>query len=181
MKALIGQAEGHARKGEWDGVRGPLARLRDEPESLLRAQLALAEVGPDGNAFLKAAVENPDATASPWLLLRLIDLGTKAGLPEETLLAVAKKIPDAALRGRGQLLIFRAKLAQSKEAGDEKAAEAVEPKTLSALLAKQALARHNTRRDSGFAKTVQTWEESAKAFGAAGVILGLRGDEEKKR
>ncbi len=187
----MGEAEAFARKGDMTSARQRLGILQDE--NMLRARIALAATNPESKDEAELALkfaetrykEAPDPKVS-WLLLRLIDLGARAGVAEDRLQAVAKVIAGDegvnSLRGRGQLLAFRAKLSRSKDAGDESAIDAIEKQSLSKLLAKQVLARHNTRRDSGFAKTVQSWSDPDKAFGAAGALLGLRsGDDEKKK
>ena len=188
LAAGLGQIEANARKGDLVSARRGLTLVQSDPLLLLRARIALAAANPEGKEDIEAALkfaetafkDNPDPSVS-WLLLRLIDLGARAGVAEDRLLAVAKVIAGDesgtnSLRGRGQLLAFRAKLSHSKDAGDESAIEAIEKQSLAKLLAKQALARHNTRRDSGFAKTVQSWNDPDKAFGAAGALLGLHGE-----
>ena len=179
---LIGQAEGYARKGEWDKVRSPLDRLQDG-EDRFRTLIALAAVGSEGKEYLEEAIKTP-GPGHVSLYLRLIDVGANAGVAEDRLQALANSIPappsDASPRGRGQLLAFKTKLERSKAAVDEKAADAVGTGTLSALLAKMALARHNTRLDGGFAKTVQTWSDPDKAFGSAGAILGCAAAENSR-
>jgi hypothetical protein len=196
----MGQVEGLARKGSWGEARSALVKLQgDEVRDRFRVHVAVAAIGPEGKDDLEAALKLAEAfrsTSDPgtvWTMLRLIDLGAGAGVPDERLMAIADRIGgkrdpeeparvDVSLRGRGQLLALRAKLARSKEAADDKLVEAVEPRSLSALLAKQALARHNTRLDSGFLKTAQSWSDPAKAFGTVGALQGLRsGDERKKR
>ena len=52
---------------------------------------------------------------------------------------------------------------------------------MSAPVGRFLLARRNTQLDSGYAKTVQTWEEPDRQFGSAGVALGLRGDDDKEK
>jgi hypothetical protein len=180
--AAMGQAEAAARQGEWDNAHNYVAKVND-PNLQVRARITLASVGPQGkddlDTALKAAVQAQDLP--PWWLLELVDLGGRAGTPEDRLQAVANRISDSSLRGRGQLLVFRAKLARSKAAGDEKDIELIDKTALlSARLAKLALARHNTRLDSGFLKTVQTWDEAAKAFGLAGALQGLHGAEDEE-
>jgi hypothetical protein len=186
---MVGTAEASARNGDWDNAKKTAASL-ENAEYRLRALVAVASVGPGGKASLEEAIKlaNSPQNFNAWVLLRLLDLGARAGIADDQLEAVAKRIThedpsvSSSLRARGQLLAFKAKLAASKGAGDDKAIEAIDSKSLSAMLAKQALAQHNTRLDSGFAKTVQTWDDPAKAFGAAGALLGLRpGDEEEKK
>ena len=111
-------------------------------------------------------------------MLEVVDVAARAGVSDDRLQAVANAIGDPALRGRGQLVIFRTKLASTKGAGDDKEIDAIDKKALSAMLAKLALARHNTRLDSGFLKTVQTWDDPAKAFGLAGALQGLHGGKD---
>ena len=186
---LMGQAEGHARKNDWVAARKALQELAPAGASVedqLRVRIALGAVGgAESKEYLEESTTIVAPDASPWLWIRLIDLGTKAGMADDRLQAAANKIVDAdpnlrSLRGRGQLLIFRAKLAGTKGAAENKGIETIAP-SLSILLAKQALARHNAKRDSGFLKTVQTWSDPDKVFGLAGALQGLHSGDEKEK
>jgi len=44
------------------------------------------------------------------------------------------------------------------------------------LLARAALARHNTRQNRGWADAVEKWDEGPRAFGQVGAALGMQGE-----
>jgi hypothetical protein len=186
---MAGRAEGLARRGEWEAARkvhtdkyGPQAEFRARAVVALVALEAGAPDAPrDVEEALKFLLSNVSSRGQlPWLLWRLTDAGVRAGLPEETLQALAAASSDPALRGRAQLAVLRAQLAKSPQAAEDAAADKVEAKSVSRLLAAQVLARHNTRRDPDWAKAVPGWDEPRRAFGSLGVVLGLQ-DRDKGR
>src|SRR5439155_359459 len=77
---------------------------------------------------------------------------------------VVATIPDRAVRGQAQLVLFRARLAASKQVVEESAVGKVDPETLSHQLAREELARHNIPFDSGWAKVIRGWPEPQRAF-----------------
>jgi hypothetical protein len=111
-----------------------------------------------------------------WAVVRLVEVAARSGIAEERLRVVAAAIPEREVRGRAQLVLFRARLAQNKDKVDDGAADAVNPKTLSHLLARAALARHNTRQNRGWADAVEKWDEGPRAFGQVGAALGMQGE-----
>jgi hypothetical protein len=84
---------------------------------------------------------------------------------------VVATIPDRAVRGQAQLVLFRARLAASKQVVEEPAVGKVDAETLSHQLAREELARHNIPYDSGWAKVVRGWPEPQRAFGSLGEAL----------
>jgi hypothetical protein len=86
-------------------------------------------------------------------------------------------LPDRALKARVYLALLQARLAGSKQVVAESVLDTIDSKTLAFLLAGEALARHNVRYDSGWAKIVPNWDEPRRYFGLMGVALGMqRGD-----
>jgi hypothetical protein len=184
---LVGQAEGLARRGDWGPARERLkAANRYGAEVQLRVLVGLAAAAPVGakaedKSDLEAAVAlagkmkgRPEASGP---LLRLARLAARAGLPEDQQLSVAAAIAAPAPRGLAQLAVLRARLASAQQVVGEDAAAKVDGKGLAHLLAREALARHNVRRDGGWAKVVQGWEEPERSFGSLGVALGMQGKD----
>src|SRR5262249_36864931 len=115
-----------------------------------------------------------------WPFLRLTQLAIRAGLSEERAQTFTAVIANRAVRGRAQLALFRVRLDQAKQLVEESAVDTVEPRSLGRTLAGQALARHNTHRDTAWAKTVQGWQQPMQAFGSLGVALGLQDRDKGK-
>jgi hypothetical protein len=184
MEHLIGETEGLARLGQWDDAKQKAANRRFGPNAQFRAHVGLAAAAVDAKSaeavaaveaalnFFHAEVRNRRPLA--WDVYRLAALAQRAGVSEERLRALAEDNPDPALRGRTQLAAFRMQLARSKEAAEDGAAEQAVGPSVAQLLAFQALARHNTRRDADWAKGVASWEEPRRAFGSLGIALGLQ-------
>ncbi len=82
-------------------------------------------------------------------------------------------ISDPSLRGRAQLAVLQARLADPKQAGDPKLMDAVEPKTVAAWLARAEWARRN----SGATGAVKGWDGPDRAFGLLGLALGEQGGD----
>ena len=140
--ALVGRAEGLARLKKWNEARAA-AESAPTRDVQLRAYLELAAVALDdkktaGTNDVAAAVQAAQMAGggSPWLLLRLTRVGARAGVTPEALGSIAVLIPDASLRGRAQLAVLQARLADSKQAADPKLMDAVEQKTVAAWLAR---------------------------------------------
>jgi hypothetical protein len=176
---IIGEAEGLALQGRWDEARAA-ARKKPDPEVRLRALLGVAAAAlggkEAGTADLTEAVglaenELRGRRGTAWLLLRLVRLGTEAGLGEDRLQAAAATIPDRAVRGQAKLVLFRASLAASKQVIREEDVKKVDAETLSHQLAREDLVRHNFPLDSGWGKIVQGWPEPPRAFGSLGEAL----------
>jgi hypothetical protein len=176
----VGQVEGLARKGEWDRARQKAEEKDFDDAVQFRAFLTLAEAAVDAKADIAdKAIELAKAKSSEkeelaWPLFHLTQLAIRAGLPDDRLQALTSIIPNRSLRGRAQLAIFRARLEQTQQPVEDAAADKIEPRSLARVLASQALARHNTRLNADWAKTVQGWEQPQKAFGSLGVALGLQ-------
>jgi hypothetical protein len=115
-------------------------------------------------------------TNASWLLFRLVELGRLANGDEERLTALAQGIADGPLQGRAQLDLLRDKLAKLTTVAPDSMLESVNANSLSRLRAHLDLARHNTRRDSSWPKTLQSWEAAPKAFGQLGQALGMRSE-----
>jgi hypothetical protein len=186
---LLGRIEGLAVQGKAADAQkliGPPLYTSDR----VRAYLSLADAQPG------AAVEHLNNAAGllekepgalqrwPWVVFRLIQLAARAGLTKETD-AVARLVlpaadgtprtnvvPDAGVRGRCQLEIWRARLAastQKMEEGDLK--QCVEEKTPAFPVAMEWLARHNARVSGDVAR----WEDkSLQPLGQVGSALGLQ-------
>jgi hypothetical protein len=177
---VIGEAEWQARQGNLDKARQLLAERT--PLVRLQGLAALAEIAAETDApdrtDLTAAFDLVESEikgkgAPAWLLLRLAQLGVRAGLGDRAM-QIAELIADAGLKGQAQLAVFRARLAGTKDKVDADSTGAVADRTAARALAWMALARHNARHDSGTAKAVEGWEEPYKTMGLAGLALGLQ-------
>jgi hypothetical protein len=176
-----GRAEGLARAGNWEEARKE-ARKPEAVAAKVRGLLALAAVAAqtkngdttDADAASQLLGEAPSPS---WAVLRLAGVGSAGGLPAERLQTLADAIPNASLRAWGQLLVLRAHLSANKGTADVGLTDKIDPQSLSFLLARQELARHNAGRSSGWASTVDRWEENARAFGWVGVARGLSGEK----
>jgi hypothetical protein len=177
---VLGRAEGLARRGNSAAARQLLGQAR--PAIRLRGLVALAAVAADSGsgdtADLNAALDLAEGelkgrVESPWLLFRLAQLAVKAGQADRAM-QVAGQIPDAGLQAQAQLAGVRARLSGMKERADDALTSSVAEKTGAAALARLALARHNMARDSGTAKTVESWSDADRAPGLAGLALGMQ-------
>jgi hypothetical protein len=188
---LIGKAEGEALQNKWEDAR---KRIGAEPSPGLRLQalvglaaIALDKGQGDSKDLDKALelakegqirVNKKDVGEISWAQKRLVDLGLKAGRPEDSLQPVADAIAEPSLRGRAQLALLRSRLAHSSQPADEKLLETVDPNTVASALAHLALIQHNVRRGAAWEKTVQSWQEPNRAFGFVGAALGLQGKKD---
>jgi hypothetical protein len=175
---IVGILLGNVVKGNPDRTRLSNAGL--PPELRFHGYVLLAaNQAPDAaKADLEQAARlideiKPATKLAPSLLYQWAQIAAKAGL-SDLVQQVASKVADPKLRGMMQLEVFRAKLAQTKDKADDALADAVEKPSLAHLLAREGLARHNVRRDSGTIKTVGAWDELAQPFGMAGCALGLQ-------
>jgi hypothetical protein len=178
----IGIITALARRGDWVSARKRAGGKDFDAAIQFRAWLALADAavdagGPDTTdieAAMKLAEGNlRNKPELSWSLLRLTRLALAQGLPHERVQAMADKIGNATVRGRAQLAIFQADLAQAKQPVEDSAADKIEAKSLARAQAAQALARHNTRLGANYAPVVQGWPQPQQAFGSLGVALGL--------
>jgi hypothetical protein len=119
-------------------------------------------------ASVREAKSGPERT---WMLLRLVREGADAGADANVLRSAADAIPEPALKARGHLLILRGRLARDAQPAGDDALSAIDVKTASHLQARVELARHNTRANSGYAKTVRGWDEQYRPFGVIGTLL----------
>jgi hypothetical protein len=178
----IGQAEGYARRGDWDKAREGLENLK--PDARFRARVALAAVGsaanPPETTDLAAAAallgEIRDKAPSPWLLYRLALLAARANQPERAQPFLDALPGNDPLRSRALYELLLLKLAGTKDKADDAQADAVGSKDQPALqgLAREAVARHNARHDANTVKTVEGWDDAMKPFGLVGAALGLQ-------
>jgi hypothetical protein len=183
---FVGTVEGLARQEKWEQARTEAKKDQFDAPIHFRALVGVAAAAVDAKSpdaardvnaaldFLNDKVRDRDRSELSWTLRRLMDLGQRAGIAEDRLRELASAIADPALRGRAQLIVFRTRLAHSKDAAEEGAAEQAVARSVGQFLAFQALARHNTRRDPDWAKGVGGWEEPRQAFGWLGVVLGLQ-------
>jgi hypothetical protein len=170
-----GSVEALARLGKFDKARQQAAAV-DDGSGRLRAFLAATgETNPDKQAVIEALASIPvrgvERARLAWTLLHLVRLGAEAGVEDGTLRQAADAIPEPALRARGHLLILRGRLARTKDAVGDDALAAIDAKTASHYRAREELARHNTQANSGYAKTVQGWDERYRPFGMIGTLL----------
>jgi hypothetical protein len=178
----LGKVEALARQGKWDEARKLAAKDEFGEPTQFHARLAVAAAAVDAkesdrsdlDALLKLAESKLAATLEPsWPILRLTELALRGGVPPDQVQPVADKIRSRSVRGRAQLAVFRARLEQAKQAVEESAADTVNADTAAHGMARQALARHNTRLN-GSCAAVQGWPQPDKSFGALGVALGLQ-------
>jgi hypothetical protein len=180
----IGEAEGLARGGKLRDARAkeqanPTARLR------LRALVATGSATPEGaGEFAKACsvvkeLPEPARARESWLLLRLVRLATRAGIPDVELVKVADGIVDPSLRARARLELLRERLRRANEIVPANAADTIDAKTAAGALARADLARHNARYDAtGTLSTAASWTEPLWAFGTMGAYMAAQKDSD---
>jgi hypothetical protein len=184
---FVGEAEGLARKGQWDEARKKAASDKQGAVSQFRALLGVAAAAADAKvaeapADVEAALAFLDAKVASrneltWSLRRLAELGQRVSLSEDRRKALADAIPnkpDKALRARAQLALLQGQLAQSKQPAEDTVREQVEGPSGGRLLADLALARHNTRVDPAWANGTDAMEEPRRALASMGAALGLQ-------
>jgi hypothetical protein len=175
----IGKAEGLGRQGKPDAARSTSGAINDKAASL-RAWVAVAAASADGKQPDKAAFDAAlndrllrSASAHPWVLLRLLDAGLRAGIPADRLQPAASAIPGP-LGAWAQGLLFRSRLGDSKAPESAEVLDKFPANSLAGRVARLELSRHDTRLDGGWANTVRSWEDGPRAFGSLGVALGLQ-------
>ena len=182
--ALVGQLEGLARQsGKLDQARGLLVPIQKtgRPDALLRAEVALAAADLDDKASDNKDVESALAqvpslagrSSPPWLLLRLLHVAVQAKTPADKMQPVVDVLADPALKGRAQLAVLKARLADPKQAGDPKLMEAVNATPAAGWLARAEWARRNP----GATGTVKGWDGANQKFGLLGLSLGEQGGD----
>jgi hypothetical protein len=171
----IGEIEAAARRGRGDEARKKAADLDDTSDRLRALVAATGEASPDKQTASDAIATIPqrggERVRLAWTLLRLARLGSEAGVDDASLAKVADSIVEPALRARAHLLILRGRLARTKDAVGDDALGAIDPKMASHYRAREELARHNVQANSGYAKTVQGWDERYRPFGVVGTLL----------
>jgi len=182
VAAAFGQALALAYQGKIDEAR---TRIRGaaSPQLHLLALVALAVANPQPESAAEDVKEAADVIERdlkgkgipPWLLHQLVQVGVRANLSDR-LKQLAAALPDASLRGPIQFKLLRARLKATKDKADDGWAEEGVGKQNSVAygLAREAIARHNARQDSGVAKAVTGWEESVQPFGMIGAVLGMQ-------
>jgi hypothetical protein len=184
----LGRVEGLARTDQWDQARQHAASNEYGDEAQFQALLALAAAAvemkiPDTNdaeaAIKFAEAKLRDRKELSWSLLRLTRVALRASLPEDRVQALINCMPKGSLRGQAQLALLRSQLAQSKQLVEDSAADKVDSASVARRQAAEELARHNTRLNTGWAATVQGWQQPLKAFGSLGIGLGLQ-DRERR-
>ena len=184
-KALehLGNVAALARQGEWVKARQRAGVDEFGEVVRFRAQLAIVAAAVDNRVpdttDVEAAIKLAEGGLSnkaelSWPLFRLTQLALATSLPQERVQALADNIGNSAVRGRAQLALFRARLAQSKQPVEDSAADKIDANSLARSLAAQALARHNTRLGANSAGVVQNWPQPLKSFGSLGIALGLQ-------
>jgi hypothetical protein len=177
----LGFAQGLASQEKWNEARQQAATPGSAPlrlEALVAvAAIARAKDHPDeAEKAIQAALEVAKTllpteewkALSPWLLYRLVQIGSWAGLFDK-LEFVAEAIPNDDLRERAKLEILRGQLhAQGKDASP------LSEQPTSPPLFLELLARHAGRyRGAGAAKVIDRWEPPAlRPFGYIGLVLG---------
>jgi len=108
---------------------------------------------------------------SPWLLLRLVRAGSRAGLADQ-MQQVAESITDADIRTRARLEVVRSRLASLH--GLDTDGLDKEPKQPSSGQILEAICRHNARyqSSSSLIREIDQWEPTLRALGYIGAALG---------
>ena len=174
---IVGRADGWARRGDLTKAR---AAIRDASTGPLRLRAwvaliaAAADTGKvDADDVNRAVAQVRDGAAGqPWVVLRLIDVCLRSGVPAEPVLPAAQ-----ALAPWGRLLVLRSRLAASRAQEPADVLEAFPANSLAGRVARIDLSRHNIRSTKSWASTVNTWDEAAHAFGSLGVALGMQTDK----
>jgi hypothetical protein len=194
-EALEGYVQGLARKGQMEDAEKLVAVEQAPSAAHLRLVIALAAGAVESNpaaaadfiqrqasvAAADAAGRAGQAASVSWLLLRLVRLGVRAGVGKEGLqpLLDAAANLDTTLHARMQLEVLRGQLAGSKDKADDSLSQEVNKETLAHALARESIARHNTRHGHNALKNIPSWDpEALRPFGYIGVALGLA-DREK--
>jgi hypothetical protein len=179
---LLGESDAKARQGQRKEARDLVAaKAEGNSQFALHALVRFTAGGvaaspPDLTDLDKAltlAPTIPNKEAIMWDLFRLVELGIKGGVPEEKLQPLVDMIGTPNLRGRAQLDLLRNRLAKSSSVVPETDADKVGSPTSHAQ-ARLALAEHNTRLDSSWAKVARGWPDPFKAFGSLGIALGMQ-------
>jgi hypothetical protein len=178
----IGEAEGLARGGRLRDARSR-EQATPTPRLQLRALVATGSATPQGaDDFAKAcriAKDVPDPARESWVLLRLVRLAGRAGIPEVELLKIADVIVDPSLRARARLELVRERLRRANNAVADSTANIVDPKTAAGAMARADLARHNARYNTaGALSAAESWTEPLWAFGTMGVYLAGQKDSD---
>jgi hypothetical protein len=176
---LLGVIEGLALRGEAAKAHGVIPRLgapQDRVQAHLSIAAALAAKQPEeARKELEEAAQEVGQhgrNISPWLVLRLIQLGGRTGVAEQTLQPLPAAIQDPGLRGWAQLEALRARLDAAKEKAADNWADAVDKDTTAAYVAREAVARHNARLDAGTLAEAQKAPEPYRPFATLGALLG---------
>jgi hypothetical protein len=183
----IGEAEGLARGGKLQDARAK-ELVAPTPRLKLRALVATGSATAEGaKDFAKACnvgtKELPESSRDreSWVLLRLVRLAGRAGIPELELTKVADLIPDPGLRARARLELFRERLRWSNAIVADDVANMVDPKTAAGALARADLARHNALHQmAGTLSTVESWTEPLWAFGTMGAYMAAQKDSDAR-
>lgn len=187
---MLGSVESQARLGQLDKLR-PWIKSQsglDQARFLalacalsLEQDPATAKTDLDSlvtlvNGPLKNQLPNLSPAAKAplsWQLWRVVRLAARGG-HEEQAQALAKEIPDLAVKGRAQLEILRARMERGNAVIDEAALHEVEPKSPAHRAARQEFARYKARNEGWTAKNIDQWEADWRPFGYAGVALGIQ-------
>jgi hypothetical protein len=149
-----------------------------KPEWRFRMLAALAEATGEGSDLDNAVGfldgELSGKPVSPWLVYRLVELAAQHGQIDRAL-KLTERISDPGLKARAQLEGLRARLAATKDRADDGALGGIDSGELAQALAREALARHNARRDgksSGSIAAADGLPEPMRSLAILGAILG---------
>ena len=176
---LLADALGLAHKGSIEPARLQ-ARANRTPAYRVQALSAIAGVqdAQAGRADVEAAASIVEGKlhgkgVATTVLVQLVQAGIRAGATDRMKALVANV--DPAVRNQLQLELFRAQLAATKDKADESLADEVgEKASITQGLAHEALARHNSKHESGILKNIGGWDEAIKPFGYIGAALGMQ-------
>jgi hypothetical protein len=184
----LGYALGLAAQGKWAQAQ-EIAATPGNAALRFQALVEVAEAGTgnqesgiksqgagNGGDIVRKALqiwqeELQKSPISPWLLLRLVRIASRAGLSNEVG-RVVEAIPDPDLQNRARLEITKAQLAaQNGPALETFEKEDKEPRNALSL---EAICRHNSRYGSSseLIHDIEQWDPRVRPFGYIGVALG---------
>jgi hypothetical protein len=176
----LGYARGWAAQGKWAQAR-QIAAMPGDPAVRFEAFVDVATAADgkslqDADAAARAALtiwrdDLQGSPISPWLLLRLVRAGSRAGLADQ-MQQVAESITDADIRTRARLEVVRSRLASLH--GLDTDGLDKEPKQPSSGQILEAICRHNARyqSSSSLIREIDQWEPTLRALGYIGAALG---------
>lgn len=180
--ALYGRVAGLAEAGKLEEARQAVATADTNAAKLVAWIRLVDAVGQASESDLKAtmaALSAVDTRGLEWELLRLVRASVRSGSKSEDVQAVIAKMSPREMQDWGRLTSLRTRAETSQYALDLADAEKLSASSTVGLLARLEVAWQNTWADKGWASTIDSWDETPRAFGSLGVALGLQGGRER--